>query len=455
MEAPAAIRSDGEWSALLRLAGPLAAAYAGTQLMSLTDAVMVGRLGAVALGAVGIGNGIFFALSVLGFGCVLGMDAPVAQAVGAGEPMRAWRALGQSVRLAFLVGALLTAALAASPVVLRVAGVQPAVAAEVRRYLMARAGNVVPLLLFVAGRSYLQAHARTAPIVTAMLVGNLVNFALNAVLIYGDATLARLHLPRIGLPALGVVGSGLASTAASLAMVAVVAQAVRRLEPPHGARDGAPVSMATLLALGLPVGLQMLAEVGMFAIAGVLAGRMSPTAAAAHQIAITIASFTFCITVGVSSAAAVRVGVAVGRGDTPGARRAGLIALATGVGFMACAALVLFAVPAALARLFTDDAQVVRASVPLVLIAALFQLSDGTQSVSAGALRGAGDALAPVVANVVGHYGVGLPIAVVLGFRLGLGATGLWWGLSAGLTAVAVGLAARFLRVSARPIARV
>jgi len=207
--------------------------------------------------------------------------------------------------------------------------------------------------------------------------------------------------------------------------------------------------------LGGPIALQLLAEVGVFAIAGVLAGRLGEEAAAAHQVAIVLASTTFTVTLGIGAATAVRVGKAVGAEAGPAAvRRAGFAGLLAGWSFMACAALLFFVLPGVLSGWLTDDVAAAQAAVPLVLVAALFQISDGTQCVAAGALRGAGDTQASLAANVIGHYAIGLPLSLILAFRLGFGVKGLWWGLSAGLTAVAVALVWRFVAISRARIQR-
>lgn len=152
-------------------------------------------------------------------------------------------------------------------------------------------------------------------------------------------------------------------------------------------------------------------------------------------------------------AGSVRVGWAVGARDTPAARRAGLTAFAAGAAVMSISALLFWLFPRPLARALSDQDEVISAAVPLLAVCAVFQLSDGIQGVGAGVLRGAGDTRFAFIANLVGHYLIGLPVAVVLGLRLGQGVIGLWWGLCAGLTAVAVALFARFLRLSAREIA--
>ena len=433
----------GELRVLLRLAGPLILGYAGSQLMSMTDTAMVGRLGADALAGVSVGNGVYFTVSCFGLGCVAGMEAPIAQALGAGERVRARRLLWQGVRVALGVSLPLVVIMALSPLVLPWAGLGAATSREVGAYTWARMLNVVPFLVYNAQRSYLQASGITRPIVISTVAGLIGNAIGNYFFIY---TLR-----------LGVAGSGIASTLASTAMVLALAPAIAAVDaPPDPERrrfDRALVR--TILRLGHPNGGQVVAEVGVFATVGVLAGRIGAASAAAHLVAITLASFTFCVTLGIGAATSVRVGHHIGAGATDGARRAGLIGLGSSSVFMLAAALVFFTCAPWLAAALTNDASVLAVAIPLLHVAAIFQLSDGLQATAAGALRGAGDPHAPLYANLVGHWVIGLPVAVALGFFAHQGAVGLWWGLSLGLTAVAVGLIGRFLWLSARPIRRV
>jgi MATE family multidrug resistance protein len=224
---------------------------------------------------------------------------------------------------------------------------------------------------------------------------------------------------------------------------------------PGSVRRFEPAVVRNAFRLGAPIGLQMLAEVGVFTIASIVMGRIGRTSLAAHQVALQLAGTTFMVPLGIGSAASVRVGQAIGRGDVPGTRRAGLVAIGTGAAFMLLCALLFVVAGEPLVRAFAKDAPVVRAAVPLVAIAAFFQLSDGVQAVASGALRGAGDTRWPLVSNLVGHYAIGLPTSLALAFGLGWGAQGLWWGLSAGLTGVAVALLARFVVLTRRPVARV
>lgn len=443
----------GEMRELGRLALPLALAFGGNQLLTVVDTAMVGRLGATELAGVALGSGLFFAVTVMGIGAVLGMDPLVSQAVGAGEGSRARSVLGAGLRLSLTVGLVLSVVAGALPYALPWMGVGESISREAQHFVLGRLPGLIPFLWMMAMRSYLQALDVSRPIVVSMIVANLVNVLANGLLIFGDGALLRVGLPPIGLPALGVLGSGIASSIATVAQLGWMAWALRRMGIPSG--GGADVGAGDVLRIGWPIALTLLAEVGAFTVAGVLAGGIGPTAASGHQVALTIASVTFCVTLGVAAATTVRVGRAVGRGDVPGARRAGFAGLLGSFLYMAACAggLALFAEP--IARLLTDRPEVLAAAVPLVQIAAFFQLSDGVQVTGAGALRGIGDTRFIQWANLFGHYAVGLPLAVVLAFWLGQAERGLWWGLTAGLTAVAILLVWRFARMSRGPIARV
>jgi MATE family multidrug resistance protein len=312
------------------------------------------------------------------------------------------------------------------------------VAHDARLFIWLRLPGLWPMLAFAALRSYLQSRENIRPLVVSTIAANVANLVLDLVLVFG----------KLGLPGLGAPGSGLATSLCSFLQLAMVIPAAHPgpLRAPRG------VDLRKALDVGVPVGLQMGAEVGVFALVGVLAGRLGAQSLAAHQVAISLASFTFCAAVGVGMAGTVRVGWAIGARDTPAARRAGLTAFLGGAGIMSIAALCFWLLPEALARMLSDQPDVIAAAGPLLAVCAVFQLSDGIQAVGAGVLRGAGDTRFTFLANLVGHYALGLPIAILLGLRLGQGVIGLWWGLCAGLTAVAVALLTRFLRLSAREI---
>lgn len=461
MSAPASApvssqRQSSELRGLLSLAVPLIAGHSGQQLMSFVDTAMVGRLGPASIGGVGIGGSIYFAMTVIGMGTVLGKDALVAQAIGAGERARARRILWQAVRVALVMSVPVMALIALATLLLEPLGIHPETAHEARRFLLSRLPNVPPFLLFVACRSYLQAAGGARTVVLSTIVANIANVIGNVLLIYGDSGLLSIGLPGVGLPALGVVGSGLSSSIACVMSLLICIRGVRSVPTPDDPdrRKSDPVLRAKIVRLGIPIALQILAEVGAFTITSILAGRMGKDASAGYQVAITLASATFTVTLGLGTATGVRVGQAVGRGDTPGARKAGFLALAVGAGFMATTAILFLLFPGVLARILTNKPDIIAAAIPLVKIAGVFQLSDGAQVVAAGALRGAGDTRTAQRANFIGHYLVGLPIAVGLGFGAGLGGPGLWWGLSAGLTFVAIVLIRRFHLLSLGTLTR-
>lgn len=452
-----AARERSELGELLRLSAPLIAGQAGNQLMSLVDTAMVGRLGPASLGGVGVGGGLFFVITVMGMGILLGLDPIIAQGLGAGEPARARRALWQGLRLAAFLSVPLMVLAALSSLLLAPAGVEAETAAEARRFIFGRLPNIPSFLLFTAARSYLQAAGGARVIIFSMIAANIVNVIANTVLIYGDAGLAWVGLPGIGMPALGVFGSGLASSLASVFSLLIAVRGLRAIEAPPDPRRRAFDRALTekVIRLGTPIAVQLIAEVGVFSLLSVLAGRMGELPAAGYQVAITLASFTFTVTLGIGSATSVRVGRAVGRGDAEGARRAGFTGMGAGAAFMSATSIAFFVAPELFIRILTDKPEVIAAAAPLVLIAGVFQLSDGLQAVSAGALRGAGHTRSLQTANLVGHYLIGLPIAVTLGFYAGLGAPGLWWGATVGLTAAAAFLMYRFHQVSKGPLARV
>lgn len=442
---------EGRAAALVRdlrptlgLAGPVVLAELGWMAMGVADTVIVGPLGPEAIGAVGIGSMAFFTPIVFGMGLLLGLDTMVSQAFGAGDREAARRSLGQGVVLSVALTPPLMLLVLVLPPLLRGLGVEPAVLRLARPYLAATVWGTLPLLLYAAFRRYLQAVGRVGPVVFALVSANAVNVLGNWALVYG-------HL---GAPALGVTGSGWATTLSRLYMAALLAAAVWRYDRRHGLHGGSgpawwrpdPARLRRLLALGLPAAGHVTLEVGVFATATALAGRLDPRSLAAHQVALNISSVTFMIPLGLASAGAVRVGQAVGRGDLPAAARAGWSTLALGTAFMAAAGLTLALAPRAFIAAFSDDPGVTALGVPLMRLVAAFQLFDGFQGVTTGNLRGAGDTRTPMLTNALAHWAVGLPLGYVLAFPAGLGVAGLWAGLALGLVVAALLLLAAWLR---------
>jgi MATE family multidrug resistance protein len=452
-----------EAKALRRLALPLILVYAGYNVMGLVDTIIVGRLNAAALGGVGIGNGIFNALALVGLGAVLGVDPIAAQALGAGDEAGARQALRAGLRVAWLVGIPITVLVIGAAFLLAPAGVDPKTAHDATLFLLARVTNPMSFALFGAYRSFLQVKGVTRPVVLGMILSNITNVLGNFLFIYGDEGLNSVGLPSVGLPPLGVFGCGLATALSSLLSVAIVGAAARRLmRPSERAKESPPREpppsrelVTKVLELGLPIGFQNLAEVGLFALVAVLAGRIGAGAAAAHQIAIALASFTFCVAAGIGAATSVRVGYHVGAGNTAGARRAGFLGIGLSATIMGTFGTAFLLAPNFFTRLLTSDLDVVPLGAALLSVAALFQVSDGIQAVALGALRGAGDTRVGLIANLIGYYLLGLPVAYYWGMVRGGGVIGLWWGLSAGLTGVALALSYRFHIISRHKLERI
>ncbi|ABF87208.1 putative multidrug resistance protein NorM [Myxococcus xanthus DK 1622] len=446
-----------ELRALARLAVPIAIAQGGQALMGLVDTLVVGRAGTSALAAVGLGNGLYFAVSSFGMGLMMGFDPMISQAIGARQFTRARALLWQGAWMAFCAGVMLATLMALAPRLLPLAGISETEAAGASQYLMWRAPGMPMMLMFLTMRSYLQATAFTRPLVIATVVANIFNLLGNLVLVFGGANLPAWFGPLRSVPALGVAGSAMA-TSASIGielLIAVLFIRSRKVEGARASRLPVWADLSRAIRLGLPIGLHICAEVGVFALAGVLAAGLGPASVGAHQIAISFASVSFTVAMGIGNAGSVRVGWAVGAHNTPQARLSGFMALAGGAGFMALSGLVFALFPHTLAKLAGAPADVLPLLIPLLMVSAIFQVFDGAQGVGAGVLRGAGDTRFTFLANMVGHYAIGLPVTLLLAFKLGLGVVGIWWGLCAGLISVAVALVWRFNRMSAgtlRPV---
>src|SRR5215467_2477585 len=348
-----------EFRPMLRLAAPLALTEVGWLAMSFVDTVMVGRLpdSATAIGAVSLGTTLFYTIGIFGSGIMLGLDTLVAQAYGAGKLEECHRTLWNALYLGLMLSpALMLAVLACLPLFPRF-GLSPALVATTVPFLKALIWSTVPLVLYFTLRRYLQAMSIVKPVVFTLVSANVVNLLGNWTLVYG-------HL---GIPALGVAGSGWSTCISrvymliALAIAAVYYDRKRSSGLWRASRRMEPRRMIELLRLGFPAASQLLAEIGAFAMATFLVGRLGALALAGHQIALNVASFTYMVPLGISSAAAVRVGQGFGARDIHAAARAGWTALFFGAGFMACCGLVLLAFGYPIARVYTPQAEVVRA----------------------------------------------------------------------------------------------
>jgi len=431
---------------MVSLAVPVVLSEVGWVAMGIVDTVMVGSLGPAAIGAVALGNAVYFTPSLFGIGLLLGLDTLVSQAFGREDHDDCHRWLAQGVYLACILTLPLMLLIALASFALGPLGIHPEVAGPAASYLRILLWGTLPLLIYAGTRRYLQGVGYVRVITITYVVANLINWLGNWVLIYG----------KLGFPALGVNGSALSTVIARIFMGAAMLGFAWRYEQQRGhplfRRWAAPnlAKIRELVQLGLPAAGQIVLEVGAWNLMTFSAGWLTPVELATHQIALNYASLTYMVPLGVASAAAVSVGHAVGAGDPARARRAGWMALGLGTSFMLLAALVFFVAPGPLIALYTRDPRVMAVGPSLLGLAAIFQIFDGIQTVSTGALRGLGETRVPMLANLVGYWVLGLPLGLTLCFVLHWGIYGLWIGLTAALILIATTLLARWRRDSAR-----
>jgi MATE family multidrug resistance protein len=431
---------------LARLAWPVVLAEVGWMAMGLVDTMLVGRLSPAALGGVSLGGGVFFATAIFGMGILLGLDFMVAHAFGAGQRREMQVCLVQGAYASIFLTIVLTPIFRWLLPLLETFGVRPEVASQAIAYGEVLSWSFLPLFLFTAVRRYLQATNLVKPVMLALVTANVLNAIAAWVLIFGH----------FGFPALGVRGAGWATVAARvyLCFFLIVClfwhesgQATNLRHVPLGFdRD----RLAKLSRLGFPAAMQLLLEVGVFVTATAIVGTLDAVSLAAHHIALSAASLTFMVPLGISSAAAVRVGQAVGQTDAARARAAGWAAIVFGGGAMLLSGAAFVLVPSPIVEIFTNDPATITLGASLLGIAAIFQLFDGIQVVSTGALRGLGDTRTPMLTNLVGHWVIGLPLGCYLAFRAGLAVFGVWVGLCLGLVIVAVVLLSAWVRAANR-----
>ncbi|UMY18842.1 MATE family efflux transporter [Methylobacterium organophilum] len=450
---PASLRPGRRtpWRAELRATLALAAPLVLTNLAQLgltaSNTVLLGRLGAEPLAAGALATGLFTLLLIGGIGLTSAVLPLVAEAAGGDGDAAGIR---RTVRAGFWAAALFTAPLMpvlwqAEPILLRI-GQDPAVARDAGAYLRVLQWWMAPALLFMVLRGFLSALQRPAWPMAVSFAALPVNLGLGLFLAFGP-------------PQLGIVGVGLATTLtecgsfAALALVVSLDPQLARYRLFAGLWRPDRARLRHLLGLGLPMAATGLAEAGLFESAAIMVGVFGATQLAAHAVTIQIAACCFMVPNGVGQAASVRVGRALGAGDRAALRRAGAVALALGLAFMALCALAQVTIPERLIGLFLDAdapgaAAVLPVAVSFLAISAVFAMADGTQTVALGALRGLQDTRVPMLIALAGYWGVGVPAGALLAWGAGLEGRGIWMGFCAGLLVVSVLLVARWRRLS-------
>jgi MATE family multidrug resistance protein len=440
-----------ELSETLKLAVPIALTQLGQIAMMTTDLALIGRLGDEAVAAAALAHTVFFVTFTFGMGLVSAVAPLAAQAFGARNPRLVRRALRVGLWAALVISLPVVALPLFGERILLLLGQAPATAYLAQKYLLGLAWGGMPALWFLAIRGFMGAVNRPEPGLWITLAAIPANALLVWLLIHGG----------LGLPRLELFGAGLATTIINAGMfLASLWFAVRR--PPFKKYRVLgriwridPTLMRQLIAIGAPISVAFLLEYGLFGAAGLLMGLIGTTALAAHQIALQIAAILFMVPFGIGMAATVRVGHAVGRGDTPAVRRAGFVTTLLGMAFMSVMTLAVILSRFAIGRFFFGEAaesagDVIDLTAKLLLVGATFFVADGIQTVVAGALRGLNDTRVPLLFAAVSYWLVGFPAAWILGFRTELGAIGVWFGLSCGTAVYATLLILRFQALARR-----
>ncbi|WP_232065040.1 MATE family efflux transporter [Rhodocytophaga rosea] len=426
--------------ATLRISLPIIIGQLGTVMMGVADNIQVGALGAASIAAAGIANSVFFLFALFGLGTLSVIAPQVATANGRNEKMECSMLLRAGFRLGIGLGILIGLILLFLSLNFHWFRQTPEVEALAVEYLQIISISVVPMFFFMAIKQFSDglSHTRVAMVIT--IGGLLFNVFFNWVLIHG----------KLGFPQWGLNGAGVATMLARLFMAVGMLGYIFRSSLFYGYINKPPTGysftplLKKLLRLGVPGGFQLFFEGGAFSGAAIIAGWLGTIALAAHQIALNLATITYMVAAGISSAGAIRVGQAVGIGSHTKIVRAGTVSLALSIAFMSMACFVFLTFNYSLVRLYIQDEAVVNLGAALLIIGGFFQLSDGVQVVGLGILRGIEDVNVPTVIALFAYWVIGLPLGYVLGFTLNMHAQGIWLGLLAGLTVSAILLTIRF-----------
>ena len=434
------MRWDFQWRENIPLALPVIVGQVGHIAASVADSMMVGALGTIPLAAVSLASSIASVPLVFGIGMAYGLTPMVAHAMGQARPFKAVRLLKNGT----VVNAFTSAFMFLFALVLfwgiQFTGQEPAVVEEARTYLWIIMASYLPFMLFMSAKQYLEGMGDTKTPMRISLYGNVGNIGLNALLIYGWGP----------FPEWGIVGAGVATIIArGYMMMAAWWFVLRRgkADPADWLRakvTGYPIR--ALLKIGIPSGFQYIFEVSAFAASAWIIGTLGATPLAAHQVAISLASISYMAATGLGAAATIRIGQAMGRKDLAGAKAAGTSLFLITIIFMALTGLTFFVFRYQLPWAYTQDPAVVASAAALLVVATIFQISDGVQATALGALRGIQDVRVPTAITFVAYYVIALPLEWYFGHILGWGAVGVWSALAVGLTVSAVWLSLRFYR---------
>lgn len=422
------------------LAYPVVISQLGHTLVALSDSLIIGHTGKVPLAAVSLGNSMFTTFLVCGIGMSYGLTPLIAQANGSGNKRGCGQLLAHSLLVNMITGILLCGVILLGAHFIGHMGQEAEVAVQARPFLIFLAVSIIPLMLFLTFKQFAEGLGFTRQAMNISIVGNLLNIALGITLVFG----------LFGMPKMGVLGVGIATLTDRVLMGVTMTWYVlrsRHFKPYLGSfRLGNyqwPV-IKKITGIGTPIALQYIFEVSVFGGAAILVGWIGAAELAAHQIALSLASVTYMMASGISAAAGIRSGNNLGKQDFRGLRLSAIASYHMVIVFMSVAAILFLIFNTVLPQFYISDPEVIGIAAQLLVIAAFFQLFDGTQVVGLGILRGLGDVKLPTVITFLAYWVLGMPLSWFLGFTMGFGVKGIWWGLSIGLMVAAVLLFFRF-----------
>jgi MATE family multidrug resistance protein len=434
------------FSTTFYLAYPVMLSQLGQVLVGVADSMMVGRLGAVPLAAASLANSIFFVVLMFGIGVSMAMTPLVAMADGNHKGKRISRLFNHGFIINMAGGILMFFLIVMASPFLKNLNQPEEVVTLAIPYLAIITFSLLPFMFFQTFKQFAEGLSQTKQAMYITIFCNGINVFLNWVMIYGN----------LGFPALGLNGAGWATLISRIFMGLMMAYYVwnsKRYKPYNLSLKMTKLSfpmLSKLIKIGVPTGFQFIFEVGAFSAAAIMMGWIGVTALAAHQIAINLASVSYMMASGLSTAAMIRVGNQLGRNDIRALREAGFTVFVMVAIFMSVAAVIFIIFREFLPALYINDVSVIQMSATLLIIAGFFQLSDGIQVVGLGALRGMSDVKVPTIVTLVAYWVIGLPLGYILAFSFGMQEIGIWVGLLVGLTVTGIMLLYRFHKLSQR-----
>ncbi len=431
------------------LAYPVMLSQLGQVLVGVADSMMVGQLGAVPLAASSLANSIFFVVLMFGMGVSMGITPLVSKADGKGKSKRISQLFQHGLWMNIATSVVLTLLLVGLGEILYFLDQPAQVVDQAIPYLWVITASLFPFMIFQNFKQFAEGLSQTRQAMYITIFCNVINIALNWVLIFG----------KLGFSEMGLMGAGYATLISRILMPILMGLYVLKsrryqvFDLSLGIKKFSRLLFVKILNIGVPTGFQYIFEVSAFSAAAIMMGWIGVNALAAHQIALNLAAISYMMASGLSTAGMIRIGNQIGKGDMKTMRDAGMMVFKMVLVFMSMSALIFILGRFFLPTLYIDDPEVISLAATLLIIAGLFQLSDGAQVVGLGVLRGMEDVRVPTIVTLLAYWVFGLPLAYLLAFPLGLNEVGIWYGLLIGLSFTAVLLFIRFHRLSNRLIA--